>query len=76
VDTGFTPGKYVPTPEESKLAVAWYQCEQETGRTKANLVAAAEVQRELVEKHAATLLELNPRIEQLAKSAAGLVGKG
>ncbi|MEU8072550.1 hypothetical protein AB0B20_22615 [Micromonospora sp. NPDC049151] len=75
VDRAFSPGKYVPTPEEAKLAVAWYQCQQETGTTKANRETIAAVQREFVEKRAEALTELNPKIEALAKTAAQLVGK-
>ncbi|MET7748283.1 hypothetical protein [Micromonospora sp. NPDC005367] len=76
VDNAFMPGKYVPSPEESKLAVSWYRCQQETGTTKANRETMALVQREYVERHAEVLIELNPKIEALAKTAARLVGKG
>ncbi|GIF02833.1 hypothetical protein [Actinoplanes siamensis] len=66
---------YVPTPEESKLAVAWYHCQQQTGSTSAQLAAAAQVQREYVEKRADRLLELNPKIAAIAKKAAELASR-
>ena len=69
------PRRYQPTPEESKLAVAWYHCQQDTGWTKTQLQIAADVQWEYIEERAERLVELNPKIEAAAKQAAKIVGR-
>lgn len=74
VDPTNTRGHYVPTPEESRLAVAWYHCQESTGLARTRLAMAATVQRELIEKHAGELYEMNPKIEALAKKAVQLAG--
>lgn len=70
------PRRYEPTPAESALAVDWYRCQQDTGWTATQMKVAADVQREFIEKRADRLLELNPKIQTVAKLAAGLVGRG
>jgi hypothetical protein len=65
--------RYVPTPAESALAVAWFQCGRETRRVELFLAAADQVQRELVDTHEAQLAELNPKVEALARRAARFI---
>lgn len=66
--------KYIPTPQESALAVALYRCQQKVGVVRLSLEAAARVQKRLLDRYETTFLELNPKIEVVAKRAAALVG--
>lgn len=67
--------QYTPTPQESDLAVAWFQCRRDTGIARDQMKTAIEVQSELVAKNESRLAELNPQIEEVAKQAAALIGE-
>lgn len=62
--------QYVPTPKESESAAAMYQCSVETGAQADWQKAVNELKTAILAKHEATLIELNPKIKELAKSAA------
>ncbi len=66
--------QYQAGPVESALAVAWFECRQQTGIDKLQLQTAVEVQRELVDKYESSFLELNPQVTRIAKQAAELIG--
>jgi len=71
-----TPAKrYVPTEGEVRLAVAWFQCDTRVGLTKWIFDQAIAAERRAVDRHEAELVELNPRIEELARMAAEMVGR-
>ena len=61
--------RYLPTPQESESAAAMYRCSVETGARDEWVKAVNEVKNAALAKHEATLLELNPKIKELAKSA-------
>ncbi|SDT74794.1 hypothetical protein [Actinoplanes derwentensis] len=67
--------KYLPSGKESELAVAWFRCDQESGRVEKLLEGAHQVEAEVVATNQDKLAELNPKIEAIAKKAAQLVGK-
>jgi hypothetical protein len=67
--------RYIPTPEESALAVAWYQCLEETGRVAAFFDAAVRVQQRYVDRYETQITELNDRLEPIVRAAAELVGE-
>jgi len=66
--------KYHPSSQESALAVAWYQCGNETGRVPQEITIARALQQQYVDKYQTQIEELNPKIEALARSAATLAG--
>lgn len=68
--------RYVPTPEESEMAVAMFHCNRQVGRFDRQMAEAERVQAELVTKHESTFAELNPKIEALARTAATLAETG
>jgi hypothetical protein len=72
IDTGYAPGHYVPTAAESRLAVAWYRCQQKTGSVDAAMRVAAQIQWEYARQRAAVFARLNPQIERLAQRAERL----
>jgi hypothetical protein len=72
IDTGYAPGHYVPTAAESRLAVAWYRCQQKTGSVDAAMRVSAQIQWEYVRQRAAVFARLNPQIERLAQRAERL----
>lgn len=67
--------EYVPSSEEADLAAAWYRCDQATGRVDRLMAEARAVQPRIVANFASRFAELNPRLEQVAKTAEDLVGK-
>jgi hypothetical protein len=71
-----TPARrYLPTRQESELAVVIYRCQQEINLVRLSMEAAERIQKRLVEQHETTFLELNPKIEKIARDAAALVGE-
>ncbi|MEV4630232.1 hypothetical protein AB0J90_28630 [Micromonospora sp. NPDC049523] len=66
--------RYIPTAEESKLAVAWFQCRRDIGLTSRLIQFAREAQAEIVVRHESQLLELGAEIERVARAAARLTG--
>jgi hypothetical protein len=66
--------RYVPTPEESELAVVWFRCTDKVGLQRHRTDAAMAAQRAAVTKHEARFEALNPQVEALARQAAILVG--
>jgi hypothetical protein len=72
VGPAIPPRQYTPTPEESKLAVAWFHCGRDTGRVDAQLAAVQQVQARYVEKYRTWIDELNPKVEELAHRAAAI----
>ncbi|MBL6278397.1 hypothetical protein JMF97_19745 [Micromonospora fiedleri] len=75
VEVGPTRGplRYDPKPEESKLAVAWFTCRQRTDLTRYQLDAAHKVEDEVVKQNETSFVELNPKLEALARTAAELI---
>lgn len=67
--------RYVPSSQESNFAAAWYQCDQSTGRLQKLLDGAHRTEATAVAKYQDRLAELNPKIEAIARTAAGMVGK-
>lgn len=65
--------EYVPTPEESELAVVWYGCRAEIGLTDALKAAAGEAQAEIVAEYEDAFRELNPSIQELGRVAAEVI---
>ncbi|MFI7552210.1 hypothetical protein ACIBQ2_20955 [Micromonospora sediminimaris] len=66
--------EYRAGPAESRLAVAWFQCRRDTGMAREQLRVAVEVQRDLIEKNEHLFVELNPKVIDLAKQSADLIG--
>ncbi|MFC7533986.1 hypothetical protein [Actinoplanes sp. GCM10030250] len=64
--------RYLPTPEESELAVAWYRCRQKTDMLNAYLSAARPVQQAYVDRYESQITELNAKVEELSRKAAAL----
>lgn len=62
--------RYIPTPEESELAVAWFQCRHETGLTETLISSLERAQAEIIMEYEEALTELNPQIQDLARKAA------
>lgn len=62
--------QYVPTAKESDSAAAMYRCSVETGAHDDWVKAVDEAKNAALAKNEATLIELNPKIKELAKSAA------
>ncbi|MEU5908498.1 hypothetical protein [Micromonospora sp. NPDC047527] len=67
--------RYVPTPAESDLAVAWFQCSKDVGRVEAHLAAAFRVQQRYVDRYESRITELNEQIKTLARQSAGLLAQ-
>lgn len=63
-------GTYVPTSEESNAAAAMYRCSVESGAQDAWQKAMNDAKQKALAENEATLTELNPKIQALAKSAA------
>ncbi|HEU5470660.1 MAG TPA: hypothetical protein VFV67_08400 [Actinophytocola sp.] len=72
VGPAIPPRRYIPTPAESELAVAWFHCGRETGRVDAQLAGVQRVQARYVEKYRTWIDELNPKVEEMARHAAGI----
>jgi hypothetical protein len=66
--------KYHPTAEESKLAVAWFQCSQQTRRVELELQAAYAAQQRYLDRFEGTVTELNARVEDAARKASTAAG--
>lgn len=62
--------QYVPTAMESESAAAMYRCSVETGARDDWLKIVNDAKNAALAKNEATLIELNPKIKELAKSAA------
>ncbi|WFE23289.1 hypothetical protein O7621_08300 [Solwaraspora sp. WMMD937] len=62
--------RYIPTPQESKLAVAWFQCRRDIGLTPRLIAFSNTAQAKIVAQHEARLVELNTDIERIARDAA------
>jgi hypothetical protein len=75
VGPGSPAREYHASPEEGALAVAWFQCRQETKLAEQQMAVAVEVQNELVTRYETSFDELNPQIKRIAKQAAALIGK-
>ncbi|WP_444949262.1 hypothetical protein [Micromonospora ureilytica] len=67
------PVKYNPTPEESKLALAWFTCRQRTDLTRFQLNLAYKIEDDVVKRNETSFVELNPKLEELARIAAALI---
>ncbi|MET8977476.1 hypothetical protein ABZX85_17835 [Streptomyces sp. NPDC004539] len=67
--------RYVPTAEESRLAVAAARCARETGFGEKITAQRVRVLRVVVAGHAAEVGELRPQVEEMAKTAAKLEGR-
>ncbi|MEV0895812.1 hypothetical protein [Actinoplanes sp. NPDC049802] len=65
---------YTPSPQEAELAAAWYRCDAASGRVEKLLKDANATAAEITARNEDKLAELNPKIEDLAKKAADLVG--
>jgi hypothetical protein len=65
--------RYVPSAAEAELAVAWYQCDQKSGRADKFLADARTQAETILAKYEDQFAELNPQIEELAAKAAALV---
>jgi hypothetical protein len=66
--------RYVPTAQESALAVAWFQCRRSTGLSAALIEVASEVQTEIVARHEVQFEELNPQLLEMSRKALTQVG--
>lgn len=66
--------QYHASPEEGALAVAWFQCRQQTGLAAQQMSVAAQVEKELAAKYETSFDELNPQIQKFAKQATALIG--
>ncbi|KHL01025.1 hypothetical protein LK10_17850 [Sinomonas humi] len=62
--------EYVPTAKESESAAAMYRCSVETGAHDDWLKIVNDAKNAALAKNEAALIELNPKIKELAKSAA------
>jgi hypothetical protein len=62
--------RYEPTAKESESAAAMYRCSVETGARDDWVKIINAAKNAALAKHEATLIELNPKIKDLAKSAA------
>jgi hypothetical protein len=67
--------RYVPTPQESRLAVAAAQCARQTGYAERIGAQWTRLLRDALAEHEAEIVELRPKVEQIAKSAARVVGQ-
>ncbi|MGK5521144.1 hypothetical protein ACSNN9_17550 [Micromonospora sp. URMC 107] len=65
--------RYVPSQQESDLAVEMFRCSQKMGVRQAFDEKSTEIQREIVERYEARFIEMNPKIEQMARRATELV---
>ncbi len=63
-------GPYIPTSEESNAAVAMYRCSVESGAQVAWQRTMNDAKQKALSENEATLTELNPKIQALAKSAS------
>lgn len=72
VRPGHPATQYVPTAEESALAVSYYECSESSGARQDLGAELLKVKQAAVAKEEAALAELNPKIEELAKKAANL----
>jgi hypothetical protein len=68
--------RYRPTEEESQFAVDFHRCDQRTGRVRRLLELTDGIQQQVIRRHEGTLAELNPRLEQLVRTASVLGGTG
>jgi hypothetical protein len=70
-----TPARrYEASPAEGAMAVDWLRCRRTSGLADNQLAVAVEIQRELVIRHETQFVELNPEIEQVARTAAAVTG--
>lgn len=65
--------KYIPTPQESALAVAAAQCSRDAGFGDKVAEVRLRIVREVIAKHEDVLTELTGKIDVIARQAAGLV---
>lgn len=65
--------RYVPTAQESALAVAWFQCRRSTGLSAALHKAASDVQADIVSRHEVQFEELNPQLQTMSRRALTLI---
>ncbi|GBP99581.1 hypothetical protein SSP531S_09760 [Streptomyces spongiicola] len=66
--------RYVPTAEESRLAVASARCARQTGFGEKTAAQRARVIRKVVAAHESEIARLRPRVAELANSATKLAG--
>jgi hypothetical protein len=55
---------YTPTPAEAELAVVWFRCSRDTGRTAAFETAGAEAERSLMRTYGPRLAALDPALDR------------
>ncbi|MBQ0904336.1 hypothetical protein [Micromonospora sp. U21] len=67
--------RYIPSQQESDLAVAMFRCSQEVGVRQAFDEKSTEIQRAIVGRYEARFAEMNPKIEQAARRATELVNQ-
>jgi hypothetical protein len=67
--------RYVPTPEESRLAVTAAQCSRETRFGEQLAEQRLRIVRATLVGHETEIAELRPKVESLAKKAAQVVGR-
>jgi hypothetical protein len=69
------PGRrYLPTRDESRLAVAFVRCNQSTGRTSQLLALARRIQAEVARENATTIAQLDRQLIALIARATALLG--
>jgi hypothetical protein len=69
------PGRrYLPTRDESRLAVAYVRCNQSTGRLSELLALARRIQSEVARANATTIAQLDRRLNALTPRATALLG--
>ncbi len=72
-----TPARrYLPTAAESRFAVDFYRCDQQTRRIARILALTEEIERQVIAKHESALAELNPRLTVLVRKASAMAGTG
>lgn len=67
--------RYLPTPEETRLAVASVQCAQRTRYGEKIAEQRLRVLRQVLAKHETEINELRPKLQEMARKAAQLVGR-
>jgi hypothetical protein len=67
--------RYVPTAEESRLAVTSAQCARRTGFGDKIAAQRVRILRKVVGEHGSKIAELKPKVEELAKAAAKMAGR-
>ncbi|GFH34488.1 hypothetical protein [Streptomyces pacificus] len=66
--------RYVPTADESRLAVASARCARQTGFGERTAAQRARIMKKAVAAHGSEIAALRPRVEKLVKAATKLAG--